>query len=85
MENTMSENTVADLIGHAAEQSPEAFRQTFDQLMHDRVVAALDVKKQEIASSYFADEIGDEEGEEDINVDTEENEDTDGQDAETDA
>lgn len=78
MENNMSEVTVADLISNAAEQSPEAFRQTFDQLMHDRVVAALDVKKQEIAASYFSAE----KDTQDLDTD---NEDQDGQDAQTDA
>lgn len=77
MENNMSEVTVADLIGNAADQSPEAFRQTFDQLMHDKVVAALDVKKQEIAASYFTRA---EQDTQDI-----ENEDQDGQDTQTDA
>lgn len=76
----MSEVTVADLIGNAADQSPEAFRQTFDQLMHDRVVAALDVRKQEVATSYFNPSADNEESEETI-----EDEDTDGQDPETDA
>lgn len=79
----MSEVTVADLIGQAAEQSPEGFRQTFDQLMHDRVVAALDAKKQEVAASYFAAEQDDDS--EENNLDTEEDEDSNGQDAETDA
>lgn len=73
----MSEVTVADLIGHAADQSAEGFRQTFDQLMHDRVVAALDVKKQEIAANYFAAPVED-------TPDTG-NEDQDGQDTQTDA
>ena len=78
MENNMSEVTVADLISNAADQSPEAFRQTFDHLMHDRVVAALDVKKQEIAANYFS-------AEEDTQVTDTENEDQDGQDTQTDA
>jgi phosphoribosylformimino-5-aminoimidazole carboxamide ribonucleotide (ProFAR) isomerase len=74
----MSEVTVADLIGQAAEQSPEGFRQTFDQLMHDKVVAAIDARKQEVASNYFNAQSNEPE------LDTED-EDTDGQDAETDA
>lgn len=76
----MSEVTIADLIGNAADQSPEAFRQTFDQLMHDRVVAALDTRKQEVAAKYF-DQSADEE-QDDETLETGE---TDGQDAETDA
>lgn len=78
MENNMSEVTVADLISNAADQSPEAFRQTFDELMHDRVVAALDVKKQEIAANYFS-------AEQDSQDSDTENEDQDGQDTQTDA
>jgi phosphoribosylformimino-5-aminoimidazole carboxamide ribonucleotide (ProFAR) isomerase len=77
----MTDVTVADLIGSAADQSPEAFRQTFDQLMHDKVVAALDVRKQEVAAGYFADEV---DADEEI-TDEIENEEEDGQDTETDA
>ena len=76
----MSEVTIADLIGNAADQSPEAFRQTFDQLMHDRVVDALDVRKQEVAAKYFNQSADEEEQDETL-----ETGDTDGQDAETDA
>lgn len=72
----MSEVTVADLIGNAADQSPEAFRATFDELMHDKVVAALDAKKQEVAANYF----NQADAEEDLETD---NEEQDGQDAET--
>lgn len=72
----MDNVTVADLIGNAAEQSPEAFRQTFDQLMHDKVVAAIEVKKQDVAASYFSAD------EEELET---ENEEQDGQDTETDA
>ena len=73
----MENVTVADLIGNAAEQSPEAFRQTFDQLMHDKVVAAIEVKKQDVAASYFSAD-----AEEELET---ENEEQDGQDTETDA
>ena len=59
--------TVADSIGHAADQSPEQFRQTFDELMHDRIVAALDTKKQEVASSYFSSQDQDNQGNEEVN------------------
>lgn len=71
----MSEVTVADLIGNAADQSPEAFKQTFDQLMQDKIVAALDVRKQEVAASYFSS------AEEELEDDQEETEDTDGENA----
>lgn len=73
----MENVTVADLIGNAAEQSPEAFRQTFDQLMHDKVVAAIEVRKQEVAANYFSAD-----AEEELET---ENEEQDGQDTETDA
>lgn len=72
----MSEVTVADLIGNAADQSPEAFKQTFDQLMQDKIVAALDVRKQEVAASYFSSA-----EEEELEDDQEETEDTDGENA----
>lgn len=76
----MSEVTIADLIGQAAEQQPETFRQTFDQLMHDRVVDALEIRKQEVAANYFNQEA--ETDEEELEID---DEDDNGQDPETDA
>lgn len=73
----MSETTIADMIGFAADKQPEAFNKAFNDVMMDKVVAALDAKKQEVAASYF-------------NASAEEeledsNEEENGQDAETDA
>jgi len=75
----MSDITVSDLVGHAAEGQPEQFRSTFDQLIMDKIGAALEVKKQEVAASYFNSAAP--EDSEDTITDEEEN----GQDTETDA
>lgn len=76
----MSDITVSDLIAHAAEQQPEQFRSTFDQLMVDKIASAIDIKKQEVASRYFNSEEPAEDTEETIT-----DEEQDGQDTETDA
>lgn len=44
---------VADLIIHAADQKPTEFESTFDSLLKDRMVAAIQNKKQDIAQSMF--------------------------------
>ena len=76
----MSDITVSDLVGQAADGTPEQFRSTFDQLIKDKIGAALEVKKQEVAASYF-NPAAPEEDSEDTITDEEEN----GQDTETDA
>lgn len=79
----MSEVTVSDLIGAAAEQSPEAFKHTFNQLMQDKILDALDAKKQEVAASYFNSAEADTSVEQEL--ETQENEDQDGQNTQTDS
>jgi hypothetical protein len=44
---------VTDLIIHAAEQKPSEFESTFDSLLKDRLVSAVENRKQEIAQSMF--------------------------------
>lgn len=44
---------VEDLIIHAADQKPTEFESTFDSLLKDRMVAAIQNKKQDIAQSMF--------------------------------
>lgn len=76
----MSDITVSDLIAQAAEQQPEQFRTTFDELMMGKIAGALEVKKQEVASRYFNSGAPEEDTEDTIT-----DEEQDGQDPETDA
>jgi hypothetical protein len=79
----MSEYTVADMIGNVLEKQPNQFKSTFNDLMVDKITAALEIKKQEVAQNYFATS---EEGSEDSTTELEtETEEQDGQDSETDA
>ena len=79
----MSEYTVADMIGSVLEKQPDQFKSTFNDLMVDKITAALEIKKQEVAQNYFATA---DEGSEDSTTELEtETEEQDGQDSETDA
>jgi len=79
----MSEYTVADMIGNVLEKQPDQFKSTFNDLMVDKITAALEIKKQEVAQNYFATtEEGSEDSTQDLETETEEQ---DGQDSETDA
>lgn len=49
----MSDVTVNDLIHSAAQQNAVDFRSAFDAMMLDKVAAAVQAKKQEIAQTYF--------------------------------
>jgi hypothetical protein len=44
---------VTDLIVHAAEEKPSEFESTFDSLIKDRLISAVQNRKQEIAQSMF--------------------------------
>ena len=44
---------VTDLIIHAADQKPSEFESTFGSLMRDRLVSAVENRKQEIAQAMF--------------------------------
>ena len=44
---------VTDLIIHAADEKPSEFESTFDSLLKDRLVSAVQNRKQEIAQSMF--------------------------------
>ena len=79
----MSEYTVADMIGSVLEKQPDQFKSTINDLMVDKITAALEIKKQEVAKGYFDTS---EEGSEDSTTELEtETEEQDGQDSETDA
>lgn len=71
---------ITDLIATALDKQPDQFNTAFSDIMADKVAAALEVKKQEIAQSYMADYEDDEEASEEEITDTEEE---DGQDSET--
>ena len=44
---------VTDLIIHAADQRPSEFEATFDSLLKDRLIAAVENRKQEVAQAMF--------------------------------
>lgn len=45
--------TVNDLISNALEQKPVEFENTFNSLVLDKLTAAVETRKQEIATSMF--------------------------------
>lgn len=49
----MSEFSVQDMIGSVLEKQPDQFRTAFNDVMVDKIAAALDIKKQEVAQNYF--------------------------------
>jgi hypothetical protein len=76
MENEVS---VQDLISLSYEQKPIEFQQAFNDLLSDRVAAAVNARKVEIASSLYS---GETDGEEETVTDTDitdQEEDTDGE------
>lgn len=76
MENEVS---VQDLISLSYEQKPIEFQQAFNDLLSDRIAAAVDARKVEIASSLYNGET-DEEEETVTDTDiTDQEEDTDGE------
>lgn len=56
---------VTDLISQALEQKPVEFETTFSSLLKDRLRDAVELKKQEVASSMF-NKVQDEEPEDDV-------------------
>lgn len=64
--------TVTDLLSFAHQQKPIDFENTFKTIMADKMMAAIDAKKVEIASSLYssAEETSDEE--ETVEADNEE-------------
>ena len=49
----MDDVTVQDLITHAFDQKPIEFQNAFNSIMLDKVSAAIDDKKLEVAQSMF--------------------------------
>jgi hypothetical protein len=57
---TDTQHTIQDLISTAYEQKPVEFQDTFNDLMLDRLAAAVDTKKLEVATTMFGDQAGSE-------------------------
>lgn len=77
MENTMSDDAIEDMMSHVLERQPDQFNAAFNDAMLERIAAALDAKKQEVAQNYF-NSSGEEE--DDTNIE-QENEEQNGQDS----
>ena len=52
----MDNETMQDLIIHAYDQKPLEFQSSFNDLIADRIVKAVDIKKIEVAQSMFSDQ-----------------------------
>lgn len=52
----MTDYTVADLVGATLEKSPDKFKEVFDDVMGNKIAAALEVKRQEVAQNFMSDE-----------------------------
>ena len=72
----MPEYTTDDMIGSVLDRQPDQFKTAFNDIMIDKVGAALEIKRQEVAKNYFNT------SEDEQELETEEQ---DGQDSETDA
>lgn len=51
--STDDKYTVADLLQHSIEQQPLEFENTFNNMMLDRLNAAIETRKNEIAQTMF--------------------------------
>lgn len=69
----MSEFTISDMVDSAARGSPSDFQSAFKDLILDKISAAIDQKKIEVAKNYFSPEKGEETEEQDTTEDNEEN------------
>jgi hypothetical protein len=70
----MSDFKTSDIISFAIQQKPIEFENAFKALIHDKLVDAVDMKKQEIAKSLFNPQY-EEEDDFDLEQDTEETQD----------
>lgn len=81
---TEAQYSVQDLISTAFEQKPVDFENAFNSLIVDRLAAAVETKKIDVAQSMFADQASSEdyssdETEEESEVETEQEEEQDGE------
>lgn len=51
----MEKAEIEDLIVSAAEGKPADFKAAFNDLMADKISAAIEARKQEVAAAYFSD------------------------------
>lgn len=61
----MSEFTISDMIDSANRSSPSDFQSTFNNVLLDKIAAAIEQKRLEVAQTYFSS------GEESEDIDTE--------------
>ena len=69
----MSDFTISDMIDSAARGSPSDFQTAFKDLVLDKIAAAIDQKRIEVAQNYFSPDEGEETEEQDTTEDNEEN------------
>lgn len=70
------EFTIQDMVGAISNESPSEFQNAFADLVLDKIAAAVDAKRQEVAQNYFntaSDESAEETEEEQAGEDNEEN------------
>lgn len=60
----MSEYTVSDMIGNVLDKNPDQFRTAFNDVIADKIAAAIELRKQEVAQNIFATSEEQEESEE---------------------
>lgn len=65
---------IADLINFSSNQKPVEFADAFKNLVQDKVAAAIENKKVEIAKSMFAGSQVEDEEEQEVETDSEETE-----------
>ena len=69
----MSDKYLNNLVKHAIDQKPVEFDTDFQSIIRDKLTAAVERKKDELAKSFFANqEDNDEEPEEDLDWEEEE-------------
>ncbi len=77
---TEIEARVADLINFSSNQKPLEFAATFKELMQNRIAAAIENKKIEVAQAMFNPvEVEDESDEDEVEIDNEDTEETEDQ------
>lgn len=57
------EYTVQDMVGAIRSDSPSGFQNAFADLVLDKIAAAVDAKRQEVAQNYFNTEVESQEAE----------------------
>lgn len=68
--------TISDLMINAIEENPVTFKDTFDQLLHQKIAAELENAKAQVAQNYFGSEEESQESDEQSSDEPTENEQT---------